>query len=443
MMWDNNESQSLYLLGKKSDHPSLKRYSELMNRCIKEGEFLSFKENPDWLACYAGDAQPTYSKLPLLVFRPHSTSHIAPFLHACHQMNIPVTTRCGGTGFSGCCVPSKEGVVLLTSHLNQIKNYDPQNGTMSIEPGVTPRQLNQCVAQEGWRFPLSLATEGTAGIAGCISCHSRGYHQQEQSTYSVVEQVTLVDGKGEFLNVPYSLVCGAEGLWGVIIEMKLRLKKQPQQIKQFRYPGSLEEVLKELSALRSIQTLTAVIGINNQFYFQLEGEKWRLPGSVAYLSQCFPEIEQEDQSVDMIGKKFLSSRRHSVVISSVFRPSQLPHAVNWSIEQALTLQLECLHMTDLLAGSLHLILQSEDDLYQFTKKMEQYLVLWTDFVDRQQGILSSTHGIGMQLRHYMPPFWTEESQSIWRHLQAIFDPQQLFGRERFFPVTGKSIEKCL
>lgn len=442
-MRDTNTAQSYYLLGKQSDHSSLNRYSDLIERCMNEGEFLSFTENSDWLSCYAGDAQQIYSKMPLLVFRPHATSNIAPFLRLCCQMNIPVATRCGGTGLSGSCVPCKEGIVLLTGHLNQIKQYDSQKGTVSIEPGVTSRQLNRLITHDGWKFPLSIATEGTAGIAGSLSCHSRGYHQQEQAIYSLIEHVTLVDGKGEQMTVPYSLVCGAEGLWGVIIELNLTLKKQPQQIEQFRYAGSLEDILNQLPALRRLQALTGLIGSNNHVYFQLEGEKWRLPSAVAYLHQCFPGITQEDQTLEIICKKFLPSRRHAVVISSVFQPNQLPVALAWAIKQADILQLESLHMTDVLAGSLHLILQSEESLYLFTKKMEQYLVLWTDFVDSQQGILSTTHGIGMQMRHYMPPFWTEESQSVWRHLQSMFDPQHLFGRERFFPVVGRSIEKCI
>lgn len=442
-MWNNHASQSLYLLGRKLDHPSLQRYSELIEKCFNEGEFLSFKENSDWLSCYAGDAQPIHSKYPVLVFRPHSTSNIAPFLHICHQMDVPVTTRCGGTGLSGCCVPSKEGIVLLTGHLNQIKDYNHKNGSVTIEPGVTIRQLNQFVMDDGWRFPLSLATEGIAGIAGCISCHSRGYHQQEQSIYSVIEQVVLVDGKGERLHVPYSLVCGAEGLWGVIIEMTLTLKKLPQQVELFSYTGSLEDVLNQFPLLRSLHSLKGVIRLNDHFYFQLEGEKWRIPGTAAYLKKYLPGIVQGNGSLEMMSKKFLPSRRNSVVVSSLFQPAQLSHAATWSIDQAESLQLECLQMIDVLSGSLHLILQTDENLYSFTKKMEQYLVLWANYVECEKGILCSTHGIGMQMRHYMPPFWTEESQSIWRHLQSIFDPKNLFGRERFFPVIGKSIEKCV
>jgi FAD/FMN-containing dehydrogenase len=412
-----------------------------MERCKREGEFLSFHEVSDWLFCYEKDSQPLYAKMPLLVFRPYTAAHIAPFLQACHQMEIPVTIRCGGTGLSGGCVPSKESVVLLTGHLNQIKDYHRKAGTISIGPGVTVRQLNRYVAADGWFFPLSLATEGTAGIAGCLSCNSRGYHQQQRALYDVIEQVTLIDGQGQVIDVPASLVCGAEALWGVIIELKMRLKKLPSQRHYFSYAGSWHEILIQLPKLRSIHALTSLIWSKDRFYFKLEGDDWRLPSAAAFLARCLPEVTSQSISLESICHSFLPSRPNFAVISSSFRTDQLSDACAWSLEQAQSLQLECFQMVDLLAGSLHLILQTAEDLYSFSQKMEQYLVIWADFVDGRQGILGSTHGIGMQMRPYMPPFWTEESQRIWRNLQTIFDPKHLFGKEHFFPALGKSLEK--
>lgn len=432
---------SLYLLRQKSHSPSLHRFELLIERCQNEGEFLSFNTMSDWLSCYATDAQLLHDKLPLLVFRPHTTANIVPFVHACHQMEIPVVMRCGGTGLSGGCVPSKESIALLTGHLNQIKDYDSKKGTISIGPGVTVRQLNRYVAADGWYFPLSLATEGTAGIAGCLSCNSKGYHQQQQAIYDAIEQVTLIDGKGQIVDVPAPFVCGAEGLWGSIIELKMHLKRLPAQTQQFSYTGSWEAILIQLPKLRSLHALTSLIWFNDCFYLKLEGENWRLPSVAAFLAKCLPEIKPEARPLEVTSQTFLPSHSSFAAMSSSFQPDQIPRACAWSIEQAQFLQLECIQMVDLLAGSLHLILQTDESLYSFKQKMEQYLVIWADFVDSQRGILGSTHGIGMQMRPYMPPFWTEETQRVWRSLKVIFDPKNLFSKEHFFPAIGKSLEK--
>jgi hypothetical protein len=47
----------------------------------------------------------------------------------------------------------------------------------------------------------------------------------------------------------------------------------------------------------------------------------------------------------------------------------------------------------------------------------------------------------MHMQSYMTPFWTEEQQRLWHRLQMVFDPKNLFGRERFIPSLGKSLEK--
>ncbi len=432
-MKDNSHSHSLYFLGKQSAaSPFFQRYQRLRESCAKEGEFLSYDLSSEWLSCYERDAQFLHAKLPLLVFRPHTTASISPFLKVCHQLTIPVTVRCGGTSLMGSCAPSSEGIVLLTGHFKQMRDYDPERGTLSIEPGVTTRQLNYRVAAEGWHFPLSLATEGVAGLAGCLSCHARGYHQQQQPIYNAIEHVTLVDGQGQILEVPTAWVCGAEGLWGVIIEMKVRLKKTSSQCQEFCYAGSWRELLIQLPLLHLLHSLTFVTWFQNQFYLGIEGELWRMPSTAAYLAKCLPGIQPTEKSGEP-SKDFIPSRATFVVISAVFNPTQLPEACQCSMEQAQSLQLECFQQADVLAGSLHLILQAKDTVYSFTKKIEQFLVWWTDFVNRQQGLLASCHGVGMQMRSYMPLFWTEESQKAWRNLQAAFDPKELFGRERFFP----------
>lgn len=436
-----NLSHSLYLLGQKpSSLSSFQRYHQLMEKCASQGQFLSFDHHSEWLSCYEKDAQSLHAKMPLCVFRPHTAAHIASFIQECHQLEIPITTRCGGTGLAGSCVPSKGGVVLLTGHLKQIKEH--HKGILRIEPGVTVRQINRHVASEGWYFPLSMATEGVAGMAGCLSSHARSYHQQQQSLLEVIDQVLLVDGQGQIHEVPASMVCGAEGLFGVIIEMKIRLKKRPAQCLDFLCIDSWREMLTKLPILRALQGLVALIWWKERFHLRLEGEDWRIPSAVDYLREHLPGIQRITCSMEQSIQDFLPSQRTFIVISSVFHSHQLPEACAWSSEQAHILGLECLQQADVLAGSLHLILQAKGDSYSFHRKAEQFLVLWANFVDIQKGALTSCHGVGMQMRAYMPPFWTEESQQVWRNLQKAFDPKNLFGRERFFPSVGKSLEKA-
>lgn len=427
-----------YLLGRNSAeaHP-LKRCRQLMEMCREEGEFLSFDAAPDQLSCYARDAQMLHSKLPLLVFRPHTLKGIPPFLKQCHILDIPVTVRCGGTGLSGGCVPASEGVVLLTGHLQKIREYDRNQGTLILEPGVTIRQLNCYAEADDWHFPLSMASEGVAGFAGCLSSQARGGHQQQASLYDAIEWAVLADSQGEVLKVPSPLVCGAEGLWGVVLEAKVQLTRKSHQQKHFKIYGSWNDLLAQLPSLRSLHALAYLIKNKEAAYLGLEGEEWRLPGAASFLQKVFPGIEETGQSPAHV----IPFRKPFVVFSSSLRVSDLPEASVFAATETHRLDLDCLYTADVLAGGLKLILQSEEDDYSFSQKVEQFMVYWADFVDHQEGMLGSSYGIGMQMRSFMTPFWGEETRSVWQKLKYAFDPKGIFGREIFFPPAGKSLER--
>lgn len=432
-------SQSVYLLGQNAQQSaSLERYRHLKEQCLHLGEFLSVEDFPEWLACYERDAQSIQTKWPLLVFRPHDIACISPFIKYCYQLKMSVTVRCGGTSLTGGSVPSTESVILLTGHLKQIKHYDPFHGTLSLEPGVTLKQLNHHIEAEGWIFPLEIATAGIAGFAGCLSAHARGYHQQEKYLFDVIQSVTLVDGKGNLHHqIPSALVCGSEGLWGIIIEVHLKLKHRLFKKLTFVVQKPWEVLLTQLPELRTLQALAFIVHSDEKFYVGLEGEEWRLTHASAFLTKLFQHSISTSQSLPL----FMATRPLFLMLTSTLSKSYLSDAIKWALELAYKLDLECLHQIDVLAGSVHLILQANLVLYTFNRQTQTFLVLWTDYVDRHKGNIGSCHGIGRQLSPYMPPFWSEETLFNWQKLHQLFDPGSLLVQDRFFPAMGKSLEK--
>lgn len=439
--FSSENSCTAYLLGRSSPVLKFERYKRAMRACEPYGEFLSFENSTQWLSCYEKDASLLHAMLPLLVFRPNSTAGVAHFLRVCCELNIPVAVRCGGTGLSGGCVPSKGGALLLTGHLNQIKEYRPELGTLFAEPGVTPSCLNRLAECDGWEFPLEMATDAVAGIAGCLSCRSRGYGQQHESIYHLVEKVVLVDGCGDLLEVPAPFVCGAEGLWGVIVGMFIRLKKKGKRRLGFITDASWPAVSASLGAFRSMGCLTRLFWSQGQFFFGLEGEEWRMGASVDFLYKCLPGLKPSICPFERDIKALIPTRRTFASFCSVFQSSQLESALLRSLTLADHLGLQLLSQADLLAGSLHLVLQSADASCVFAEKLEHFFSDWASYLDALGGALASCHGVGMQMRPYMPPFWSEESQGFLKKLKAVFDPQELFSREHFFPPYGKSLER--
>ena len=436
-----SSSLSVYLLGQKQTlAPSLKRFQDLKASCLQHGEWLDFDNQSEWLTCYGRDSQNLHDKIPLSVFRPYSIHDISPVLKSCYEKEIAVTTRCGGTGLAGSSVPPNEGLVILTQHLRDIRSVDPKNGIFFAEPGVTLRQLKRKFDNTLWSIPLEMASEGVAGLGGILSANARGYHQQRESPCNWIESVSLVTGNGEVLwDVPSHLVCGMEGLLGVIIELKLHLKKKAEKRVNLVFTeewGKLKTRLPLLQEMRCVKSLFLHQGV---CHMQLEGEPWRVHSSLKSLMSDIKTLHLDPAKGRL--KPFIPRHQRFMMISSLMALSVFEDALLFCLEQTEIAELNCQYAADMLTGTLHVIIEGADPLAVFSKKIEQFLVIWVDFLDRIQGQLVAVHGIGLQLGKYLTPFWTEERQRCLRAVQMQFDPKSLFSQHRFFPVMGKRIEK--
>lgn len=431
-------NQSVFLLGKERPVQFLQRYQQLLDALAGQGEFIDPCHHPEWLACYEQDSQPLHTRLPILVFKPFTVQAIAPFIQACSRLNIPVKVRCGGTSLTGASVAAPESVVLLTGHLRQITFYNKQKGTVVTEPGVTPNQLNDYVSEEGWYFPLEMASNGIAGLAGCLSCRAKGYHQTGRSFYQAVKSITIIDGEGQQRIVPSALICGLEGLLGVIISLEIQLIRRPALQKQISCSLSWQQLLQEWPSLKQYQAIVGLIWQKDQFIFYLEGDPWRVYPAYHYLSSLCPVNEI---SLSPFFPFLSSGKQPFAFISSACPLAALPQGIKEAEERRKQIGLNCLTWADGWTGALHLVLSSDDSPYEFSKKLEIFFILWIEWLESIKGFILSLHGIGKLLRPYLPAFWGEEDRRFLKSLQSSFDPQGLFEKDHFFPVPGKSVEK--
>jgi glycolate oxidase len=435
-------NQSIYFLGRgPSTQDALFSYQQLRQDFAHQGEFLSSQETREWLACYDQDSQHLHSRLPLLVFQPSSVLVIAPFIQACYEYKIPVIARCGGTGLMGCAIACQGGIVILTGHLRAILKYDSEKGVLTAEPGVTPSQLFQLCASEGWSFPISMATEGVAGLAGCLSTGAKGYHQARPLISHFIRSVTLIDGTGKEHILPSSFLYGAEGLFGIITQLDIQLSKIQQKRVVFQVYMSWEEFLAKLDQLKAHSTLISILWQEkDQFTLVLEGDEWRVKGAFHHLEKIINPIFKLPNEWRF--NFDYPPRRHELIILSHALPLfQIPFLLPLlhSLCQQIGFQYQI--WSNVLEGSLHMLLFSAEEFHVFSKQLEKFLGSWINILENHQGFLISRHGVGALLRHYMPPFFSEEEICFLQRLRNQFDPEHLFLRDHFFPVHGKSMER--
>lgn len=145
---------------------------------------------------YATDAS-IYQITPAGVVLPRSGDDIAATLQVAAEHGVPVIMRGGGTSQNG--QPIGTGLVVDCSrHFNHVLDYDPEAGTVTVEPGVVLDRLNARLKADGWFFPVepSTATRCTiGGMAGNNSCGARSLRYGTMRDNVLAMRALLHDGE--------------------------------------------------------------------------------------------------------------------------------------------------------------------------------------------------------------------------------------------------------
>jgi FAD/FMN-containing dehydrogenase/Fe-S oxidoreductase len=144
---------------------------------------------------YATDASP-YQVVPLAVAFPNSAAQAGSIIAAAAQAGVSVIPRGAGTGLSGGAIG--DGLVVdFARHNKQIFDFDKEQQTVRVGPGVVLDQLNHFLHREGFRFGPDVATSSRATLGGMIANDSSGSHTPVYGTTGmhVAElQIVLADG---------------------------------------------------------------------------------------------------------------------------------------------------------------------------------------------------------------------------------------------------------
>ena len=187
----------------------------------------------------SGDAW-VASALPDAVAFPCTTAQVSKILAFCHQKRIPVTTRGGGRGYVGGCVPVKGGLVLSTIRMNRILGISKADGVAVAQPGVITAQLASSVVRKNLFYPPDPASLKESTIGGNIATNAGGPRCLKYGVtrnYVLGLEVVLADGEVVRLGgrthknrTGFDLIglfVGSEGLLGVVTEATLRLLPLP------------------------------------------------------------------------------------------------------------------------------------------------------------------------------------------------------------------------
>ncbi|MCP3973496.1 MAG: FAD-binding protein [bacterium] len=199
-------------------------------------------DHPLDLQIYAKDAGVTPGTVAAVVF-PETTQEVAAVVRIAVVHEVPIVARGAGTGLSGGAVPTRPGLVVALTRLNQIWEVDEAAHTAWVGPGVINLELSQHTTPLGLHYAPDPSSQSACTIGGNVGTNAGGPHcLAEGSTVSHILAVELVTAGGDVLLLggaapdPIGLdlvgvVVGSEGTMGLVTKVLVKLTENAPEVR--------------------------------------------------------------------------------------------------------------------------------------------------------------------------------------------------------------------
>ena len=433
-------------------------------------------------AAYESDGLTAFAVKPRAVVLAETADEVIQTVRWCSEQRVPFVPRGSGTSLSGGALPVENGVVIALNKLNRILHLDAKERICIVEPGVVNSQVTKAASIHGLIYAPDPSSQQICTIGGNVAFNAGGAHCLKYGMTSnhvlgmkfllaTGEIVTIGGGSLESDGADFTgLMVGSEGLFGIALEITLRLipKVECYHTVMAGY-RSLEAAGDAVSAVVASGILPGALEIMDRLAMdaaeaavgagyppeaqamlivELEGpgeqvgaEKLHLARLIEASGAATIQVAKNDDERLKIwkGRKCAFSAVGRLSPDFIVQDGVVPRrrlgealkAIEVISQRHGVRTANVFHAGD---GNLHPLIMFDGRETGALERAEEAAAEMLRMCIAMGGSITGEHGVGMEKRAFLPEMFSPDDMALMHRVRHAFDPFELANPGKMFPA---------